>query len=312
VLRGIGDDAAVVSGRAVCVTSVDTAVEGVHFRLQDGWMTPHDAGWRALATALSDLAAMAADPGEAYLALALPAGIGEAEALEIVRGAHALARRADTQIVGGDVVRSPDLMVSVTVIGWADSAARLVGRDGARAGDLIGVTGTLGGAGAALAMLEGGVEVGAQGPLAAASDECLARLRRPLPRLAEGRALGSGHAHAMIDLSDGLATDARHVGRASGVRLRIELEALPLQPGVAELAERMDLDPLRLAAAAGDDYELCACVEPSGSGSVERALGAAGGESITWVGQVLEGEPGVALVDASGRELALEGYEHRW
>jgi thiamine-monophosphate kinase len=309
VLRGIGDDAAVVRARAVCATSVDTVVEGVHFRLRDGWMTPYQVGWRALAAALSDLAAMGADPGEAYLALAVSQAVGEAGALEVVVGAHELARRFATDIAGGDVVRAPALVVSMTVVGWADSEAALIGRDGARVGDLVGVTGELGGAGAALAALKRTLEPAVGGkPLA----DCLSRLRAPTPRLAEGRALASVGAHAMIDLSDGLATDARHVGEASGVRLRIDLASLPLQTGLAELATQLRKDPLRLALTAGEDYELCACVAPDDRGVAERALASASTAGITWIGEVVAGEPGVALVDATGRELALEGFEHRW
>jgi translation initiation factor IF-1 len=111
VLRGIGDDASVVRARAVCVTSVDAMIEGVHFRLQEGWATPAEVGHRALAGALSDLAAMGADPGEAYIVLGLPAGFGEERSLELIRGAAALARETGTVIAGGDVVAAPVLTV---------------------------------------------------------------------------------------------------------------------------------------------------------------------------------------------------------
>ena len=120
IVRGIGDDAAVVRARPVCVTSLDAMVEGVHFRLEDGWATPREVGHRALAGALSDLAAMGADAGEAYLGLGLPADFGEKRALELVRAADALAVRTGTAIAGGDVVDAPVLTVSVTAVGWAE------------------------------------------------------------------------------------------------------------------------------------------------------------------------------------------------
>ncbi len=216
MLRGIGDDAAVVRARPVCVTSVDAMVEGVHFRLGEGWMTPAQVGGRALAAALSDLAAMGAEAGEAYLVLGLPAGFTEAQALELVRGAHALANvPLGSRSLGGDVVAAPALTVSVTAVGWADSEDELVGRDGAQPGDLVGVTGRLGGAGAALAVLEGRIgralareaAVAHEGDTdealvaleglaggAGAATTLLDRLRTPTPRLAEGRALAAAGA----------------------------------------------------------------------------------------------------------------------
>jgi thiamine-monophosphate kinase len=306
VVRGIGDDAAVVRARAVCVTSVDAMVEGIHFRLDAGWATPAQVGHRALAGALSDLAAMGADAGEAYVVLGLPAGFSEARALELLRGAAELARATATTIAGGDVVAAPVLTISVTAVGWADSEDELVGRDGAQHDDLIGVTGSLGGAGAALAMMEGRARFKPSGEAA------LARARAPTPRLREGRALAGAGVHAMIDLSDGVAGDAQHIARASGVRMQINLPALPLQSGVAEICAELGLPPWQLAATAGEDYELCFCVAPERRDHVQSAVAAAGGVPISWVGRVIEGAPGISLLGEDGQELRLDGFEHRW
>jgi len=273
-VRGVGDDAAVVrSGGALCVTSVDAIVEGVHFRLDDGSSSPFDVGWRAVAGALSDLAAMGAAPGEAYIALGVSSAVGEGRALELIGGALEIAAATGTVLAGGDVVSAPVLTVSVTVVGWADNESEMIGRDGALLGDLVGVTGRLGG-----------------------------RPRRPVPRLSEGRALAQAGAHAMIDLSDGLATDARHIGERSDVRLEVELEKLPLDEDVPD-AER--------AATAGEDFELCVCVAPEDRLRAEDALRDAGGAQITWIGHVLSGSPGVSL-RRGGREQLLRGFEHRW
>jgi thiamine-monophosphate kinase len=293
----------------LCVVSVDTMVDGVHFQLREGWATAAEVGHRALASALSDLAAMGAAPGEAYIALGLPEGLAEQQALALVRAAGALAASCDTTIAGGDVVASPALSVSVTVVGWAEREEQLIARDGAQPGDLVGVTGKLGAAGAALAVLHAR-DRGAHS--IAGSEAVLARSRSPLPRLREGQALASSGARAMIDLSDGLASDAAHLGRASRAQLRIELERLPLADGVLEVCAALAVDPRDLAASGGEDYELCFCAPAERRESVESALARAGGADVTWVGEVLPGAPGVSLVAGDGREVRLDGFEHTW
>jgi thiamine-monophosphate kinase len=288
------------------VTSVDAMIDGVHFRLDDGWATPGEVGHRALAGALSDLAAMGADPGEAYVVLGLPRGFASEHALELVRAAAALAAQTGTVIAGGDVVRAPALTVSITAVGWADSAAELVTRDGARPGDLIGVTGRLGAAAAALAVLE---RRAAHTP---AAERALARARSPTPRLREGRALAAAGVHAMIDLSDGLAGDAAQIGRASGVELHVDLAALPLDAGVSEVASDLGVAPWQLAAAGGEDYELCFCAPAAERAGVQAAVAELGDVQVSWVGEVRAGAPGVTLSDERGDAVRIEGHEHRW
>jgi thiamine-monophosphate kinase len=281
-------------------------VEGVHFRLREGWATAADVGHRALAAALSDLAAMGADPGEAYLVLGLPAGFEEERALELVRAAIALAVDTGTTIAGGDVVGAPVLTVSVTAVGWADNEGDLIGRDGALRGDIVGVTGRLGGAGAGLAVLEGRAARGASTRVP------LSRVLRPTPRLREGRALAAAGAHAMIDLSDGLATDAGHIARRSGERLAVSLAALPLEDGVTEICAEMGLAPWMMAAGAGEDYELCFCAAPEDRSAVEEAVAELGEVRVSWIGEVVEGAPGVTMSDERGEDVPIEGFEHRW
>jgi thiamine-monophosphate kinase len=281
-------------------------IDGIHFRLREGWATPAEVGHRAIAGALSDIAAMGAEAGEAYLVLGLPEGFGEQQAIDLVRGAGALAATNGTTIAGGDVVSAPALTISVTAVGWAEDSNELVGRDGALPGDLVGVTGRLGGAGAALAVLEGRV---ARTPR---SESVLSRAREPAPRLRQGRALAAAGVHAMIDLSDGLATDAGHIGRVGGVQLRVELERLPLAEGVAEICAELGVPGWQLAAGAGEDYELCFCAPAEHRTEIDSALAATSDIPISWIGEVTAGPPGVSLLTERGDEVRLAGFEHRW
>jgi thiamine-monophosphate kinase len=306
VVRWLGDDAAVVHGRGYAVTSVDTMVEGVHFR--SGELTPAQIGHRALAGALSDIAAMGAHAGEAYLGLGLPSGCDPSATRELIAAAAELARACGVTIAGGDVTSAPCLFLSFTVVGWVQDPGELVGRGGARPGDLVGVTGALGGSGAGLALLsaDAGPAVGPQ--LAA---DLHRRYATPSPRLRAGRALALAGASAMIDISDGLATDAAHIARASGCVLDLSLNAVPLAPGVSEVAVALGRSPAAFAIEAGEDYELCFCAPPAARAAIERVLAELDGArvAVSWIGTVAPGGPARVRFDEGPAQAA--GYEHQ-
>jgi len=308
VRLGSGDDAAVTVPGGAVATSVDALVEGVHFRRETA--SPRQIGRKAIATALSDLAAMGAAPGEAYVWLGAPAGMDEAELLEVGEGLAAVAAATGTTIAGGDLTRAPVLSLAVTVTGHAPNPQDFVTRGGARPGDALVVTGALGGAAAGLALLEDPA-LAASAIDAATAAALRTRQLDPTPRLAAGRALAAAGATAMIDLSDGLAGDAGHVAAASGALLAIDAEALPLAPGVAAVAAAAARDPLELAAAGGEDYELLTALPLAAVASARAAL-AALGTPLTAIGKVEEmddGRPRAELRRRGGEAVPTRGFD---
>lgn len=294
VALGIGDDAAVLevaSGQQL-VACTDTLVAGVHF-LPD--TASADLGWKSLAVNLSDLAAMGAAPAWALLALTLPQG--DADFVRgFAEGFAALAREHRVALVGGDTTSGP-LAITVTALGTLPTGSALT-RDGARVGDAVCVTGTIGDAAGALRLLQAGAP--APAPL-------LAALHRPQPRVAAGHIL-RGIASACIDVSDGLIADLGHVCTASGVAAELDAAALPISPA---LARTFDAGTCReLALAGGDDYELCFTV-PAQAVDVTLVQLAGAGCPARRIGKVVAGT-GVRVFDANGCELALprRGWEH--
>ncbi|HEX5982824.1 MAG TPA: thiamine-phosphate kinase [Solirubrobacterales bacterium] len=305
VKLGSGDDAAVTVPGGATATSVDAIVEGVHFRREEAGL--RTVGRKALATALSDLAAMGAEAGEAYVVLGAPADLSEDAFLELLDGLLEIAAETGTTLAGGDLTRAPALSLAVTVVGHARSPEQLITRAGARPGDLLVLTGEIGGAAAGRLLLDdpdlaGAVETTTAGRLRA-------RQTDPTPRLRSGRALAAAGARALIDLSDGLDADAGHVAAASGAALRIDAGSVPLAKGVAEVAAAVGRDPLELAASGGEDYELLAALPADRLTEASTRIGEAAETTLTPIGEVGAGE-GVEIRLPGGGRLEAPGFDH--
>jgi thiamine-monophosphate kinase len=299
----IGDDAALLPADGhPWAWTVDTLVEGVHFRFD--WLAPGEVGHRALAAAVSDLAAMAARPVGALVAAAVCRE--SADLLEAVyEGFRTLAGRVGCPVVGGDLARSEGpLHLTVTALGRCPGEP--LRRSGARPGDEVWVTGELGGPAAALSGLARGPEPGLR------DHPAFLRLARPEPRVAEVLWLRErASLTAGIDLSDGLSGDAGHLARASGALLRLEAQAIPIHPGARDLAARLHEDARAWAVHGGEEFELLLCapagaIQPHIVAFVERF-----GLPLTRIGRVEEGD-GVWTRNEAGADerLLARSYDH--
>lgn len=288
VVLGIGDDAALLQPSPGCelVVTADTLIGGRHF---PDTTAPFDIGWKSLAVNLSDLAAMGAQPRWCTLALTLPEA-SEAWLAGFADGLAALARPYGVALIGGDTTRGP-LSITITALGEVP-AGQALRRSGARPGDAVCVTGTLGDA--ALALRLG----------AAAEPALRARLDRPQPRVATGLAL-RGIARAVLDLSDGLIGDLQHILDASDVGAEIDADLLPASPAFACLVSHASRRQLQLAG--GDDYELCICLPASALESARAAVEV----PLTRIGRIVA-EPGLRLVDGEGHTItpSFTAYRH--
>ena len=310
---GIGDDAALLAvpdGQLLAV-STDTLVAGVHFPADTA---PYDIGWKALAVNLSDLAATGATPAWALLALTLPAA-DDAWVRAFAEGFAALAGEYRLALVGGDTTQGP-LSVTVTIHGFVPDGSALL-RAGARVGDAVFVTGTLGDAAAGLSLKAAG-EPASSAPAStqdsgnadatiseAARTFLLSRLNRPTPRVAQGLLL-RGHATACIDVSDGLIADLGHICRAGGVGADIDAESLPSSSALLALPDAEQRRRFQLGG--GDDYELCFT---AADGSALLANLARSGCGATRIGRI-SAEPGIRVRASDGSMLKTvhPGWEH--
>lgn len=305
VVVGIGDDAAVTApteGMQMVLTC-DTLVEETHFL---PWtMDDFSIGWKAMASNISDLAAMGAVPRYALAALSAPQGFSLARLEQVYEGLYACADEYGVAVIGGDTTRSPQYVtVTVTAVGEVEAGRALL-RSGARAGDAVFVTGPLGLSAAGLDVLmrreTGAAEKWA--PLVQAH-------RRPRPRVAAGRAL-LGLAHALNDVSDGLASEAWEIAEASGVRVVLEAAKLPMAAELREYAAFAGKPALAFVLGGGEDYELVGTVAAERADEVLEVLRRAGADPVI-AGRVEAGEAGVVLEHPDGNVevLSKRGYNH--
>ena len=306
VLVGPGDDAAVLAPvrNERLVVTTDAVVEGVHF--SRAFSSPADIGHKALAVNLSDLAAMAATPRWALLSLVLSGSWLVSDVEDLVDGLAALAGRHAVSVVGGNITRTEGPLVVDVTAGGEVGSRRWLTRSGAKAGHEIYVSGTIGGAAAGLEMLgDQGSGIGDQGSV------CISRHLRPEPRVRLGIAMGRARAaRAAMDLSDGLADALRQVAAASQVGVRIDGDALPIDPCAREWWTSRGVDPVSAAVRGGDDYELLFAVPPKSGGALRSVARHVADPPLTKIG-VFTKDPRGLVVAHAGKEDALpEGFEH--
>ena len=329
---GIGDDCAIIprgDGQETLV-SKDMLVEGVHFLLDR--ISAYDLGWKSAAVNISDIAAMGGTPVASFLSLALPSAlIADGPWLnEFIRGYRDLSSRFSCPLLGGDTTSSPDgLCIDVTVLGSAP-AGHSVKRSGALDGDLVCVSGFLGDSGAGLKLLLGSAPSASRacsgvgdGGSAGVSDcesvdvdgggsagaYLIGKHCRPVPRVEAGLALASiSGVHSMMDISDGIASDLRHILRASGLSALVECASLPFSKELLAVSKLHDWDPLELALTSGEDYELLFTISPESLGQVEQALKVCGCHCYI-IGKCFSGaEPG--HIEWSGANRDFRGFRH--
>jgi thiamine-monophosphate kinase len=316
-LVGVGDDAAVLEIDGPVVVTADGLVEGVHFQRE--WTPPSLLGRKALSVSLSDVAAMGGTGRYAVVSLSLPPELPVEWVDSLYDGLLERAAEVGVGLVGGNVARSrAAIVIDVTVLG---QTVRPLLRSGARPGDLVVVTGTLGTAAEGVTLLQQGARLDEEGALSATGvwtdsssesvEACLRAQLDPRPPLALARSLAERDlARAGMDLSDGLSSDLAELCRQSGLGARVEARSLPVSPAMASLERARGGEAVLVALHGGEDYELLLAVDPADFGALEE-LARVWGVTVTAIGEFLEGEPGVRVRDEEGeRPLPPAGHDH--
>ncbi len=306
VALGIADDCAALDlgGPDYLLWTVDTLIEGVHFDLAS--ISLHQLGRKSLAVNLSDIAAMGGEALYALLSLGWPPDRDLAQALEFGQGLAACARDYGTAVIGGDTVSSPlGLAITLTVLGQVPKN-QMLRRSGARLGDLVYVTGPLGESAAGLEILGRQLEIDP-----ALSQPLIRAHLDPKPQLAAGRVLAQqGLATACIDLSDGVASDLRHICRLSRVGACLFAENLPIAEGVRAVARMVGQDPEELALQGGEDYQLLITCAPEQAPNLAAVFAQAGLEAPIRIGEIVPGDELILIIGKREKIISGSGYEH--
>ena len=301
VVAGIGDDSAVLhppAGRLQLATT-DMLVENVHFRLD--FAEPFQIGWRSLAVNISDIAAMGGEPTYAFVSIGLPRETTVEFVDELYSGMRKIAGEYSVDIVGGDTVSAPQMVINIALLGEVEEENLLL-RSGAKPGDALMVTGDLGGSDAGLTILKHSLQIdGTQKHL------------MPVPRVQEGRLLAkSGYVTAMIDISDGLASEVHHICEASGTGAELWANSIPLSHNVSQVAEFAGRKPHDLALYGGEDFELLFTCQPDKAASLTEDILSISDTPLTVVGRIVEMSRSITIEDTSGKAVSLKprGYDH--
>jgi len=306
IKKGIGDDCAVLetSGDRALLVTTDTLIEGIHFTART--LSPEALGWKALAVNISDIAAMGGKPHTAFLSIALKPDTKASFLESFMKGLKDLADKTGVVLAGGDTVESPSCAV-ITITLMGDSLPHgVVYRSGARVGDDVWVTGTLGNAAAGLFLLLN--EKASESP---GYEPMVRAYQKPIPRLDMGKALGkSGIAHAMIDISDGIAKDLGHICEQSNTGALLQATSIPMSDKLLKLAAEAEKRPLDWALHGGEDYELLFTASPADREKIESIAAKVSNTPATKIGTIIP-EAGVWLETEEGKEpLGPGGYVH--
>lgn len=293
---GIGDDCAVMpAGEGELLYSTDLMMEGVHFLRNES--SPEDVGWKAAAVNLSDIAAMGGTPVATFLSIALPEDAQGEWAERFIQGYVQISRQHDVPLLGGDTTSSlRDIVVNVGVLGRCRSGKRLM-RSGAKVGETIYVTGPLGASAGGLQAILKGIDRNEDVKI------LIERHKRPVPRVEEGRILMEcGKVGAMMDISDGIASDLRHIMKASGIGAVIDLEKIPCSPQLLSLCAQQGWDRYELATSGGEDFELLF----TGPEDLENELNI----NVYPIGKTVHGNELTWTVSGKAVDLDYMGYNH--